>query len=164
MSKSEDETRKIAAQVARESAGPRGANKSMPPEETSVNSGAKDAAAAKKGGQTAEEAAAKEDAKSKEDSAEAQSGPADLSGLQAQIDALQAQLKRQERTEDKASKDVKLTKAGEFVASRRGHVPGQGIIEPNELIPAGIPVGSWMKKAPKFNPDVEPLDELAVED
>lgn len=40
-----------------------------------------------------------------------------------------------------------LTSEGSHVASRRGYAASR-LIEEGEAVPAGIPVGSWMKAVP----------------
>jgi hypothetical protein len=69
--------------------------------------------------------------------------------LQARIEALGAGGKPAKAAE------ITLTKDGQYVASARGHIPGLGVIEPGQAIPAGIPVGSWMKAAKKKKAEAE---------
>lgn len=47
----------------------------------------------------------------------------------------------------------KLTKAGSHRATERGYAGGE-LIEPGKLVPADVPVGSWMKRT-DGNSDLE---------
>lgn len=78
----------------------------------------------------------------------------DAAALARQVEDLQGQLAqvlgRLDAQNGKAAEPVevkKTKKAGEYVATTRGHIPGLGVIEPGQAIPADIPIGSWMTKA-----------------
>lgn len=80
----------------------------------------------------------------------------DAAALQRQLEAMGETMKQlQARIDAQGGKNeakpvkITLTEEGEYVASARGHIPGLGVVEPGQAIPADIPVGSWMKKAKK---------------
>lgn len=79
----------------------------------------------------------------------------DAAALARQVEELQKQLLQVVGRLDTQNgvkaeaKDVELTEAGSHKATARGYVPGIGVVEKGQPIPAGIPVGSWMKKLSK---------------
>lgn len=77
---------------------------------------------------------------------------------------LQARVDAQGGNAPAPKKIEKTEKDGQYVATARGHIPGIGIIEPGQKIPADIPISeNWMKKAPKRKPaedeDADEADE-----